>query len=94
MNYKDIFFNDPATPEIYTALNTLYLHDALTLSAFEQLRSRFMLLVPVLGCVACAAGAAYLFVTMGRGSSYSALAAAGFGLLQLLISLPKARKAR
>ena len=63
-------------------------------AAFEQIRSRFMLLVPVLGCVACAAGAEYLFVTMGRGSSYSALAAAGFGLLQLLISLPKARKAR
>ena len=62
--------------------------------AFEQIRSRFMLLVPVLGCVACAAGAEYLFVTMGRGSSYSALAAAGFGLVQLLISLPKARKAR
>ena len=63
-------------------------------AAFEQIRSRFMLLVPVLGCVACAAGAEYLFVTMGRGSSYSALAAAGFGLVQLLISLPKARKAR
>ena len=63
-------------------------------AAFEQIRSRSMLLVPVLGCVACAAGAEYLFVTMGRGSSYSALAAAGFGLLQLLISLPRARKAR
>ena len=63
-------------------------------AAFEQIRSRVLLLAPVLLCVACAAGAEYLFVTMGRGSSYSALAAASFGLLQLLISLPKARKNR
>ena len=63
-------------------------------AAFEQIRSRVLLLASVLLCVACAAGAEYLFVTMGRGSSYSALAAASFGLLQLLISLPRARKNR
>ena len=42
------FFNDTATTEIYTALNTLSLHDALPISLIllfsKTLRSRFPLL--------------------------------------------------
>lgn len=61
-------------------------------AAFEAIRSRFMLLAPVLLCLGCAAAAEVLFVTMGRGHSYSALAAAGAAALQLAISLPRAKR--
>lgn len=60
-------------------------------AAFEAIRSRFMLLFPVLLCLGCAAAAEVLFVRMGRGHSYSALAAAGAALLQLTVSLPRAK---
>jgi len=48
----------------------------------------------VLLCLGCAIAAEWIFVTMGRGHSYSALAAAGFALLQLLVSAPGAKKKR
>ncbi len=63
-------------------------------AAFEQIRSRFLLLLPVLLCLGCALAADWIFVHMGRGHSYSALAVAGFAVLQLLISAPAARKQR
>ena len=61
-------------------------------AAFEAIRSRFLLLVPVLLCLGCAAAAEVLIVTMGRGHSYSALAAAGAAVLQIIVSLPRAKK--
>ena len=61
-------------------------------AAFEQLRSRFMLITPVLLCLLCAAGAEAVFLRMGRGHSYSALAGALFALLQLCTVIPKKRK--
>ncbi len=63
-------------------------------AAFESIRSRFLLVVPVLFCLGCAAAADVLFVHMGRGHSYSALAVAIFALLQLLVSLPKKKQKR
>ena len=61
-------------------------------AAFEQIRSRFMLIAPVLLCLLCAAGAEAVFLRMGRGHSYSALAGALFALLQLCTVIPKKRK--
>ena len=61
-------------------------------AAFEQIRSRFLLLVPVILCLGCALGAEWIFVNMGRGHSYSALSVAGFAVLQLLFSAPVKRK--
>ena len=62
-------------------------------AAFEKTKSRFLLLAPVLLCLLCAAGAEALCLYHGRGSSYSALAAGVFALIQLLVSAPKAKKA-
>ena len=61
-------------------------------AAFEQLRSRFLLLAPVLLCLGCAAAAEWVLYTMGRGHSYSALAVVAFALLQLLVSAPKKKR--
>ena len=58
-------------------------------AAFEKTKSRFWLIAPVLGCLGCAAGAELLCRMLGRGNSYSALAAAGFALIQLLLVIPK-----
>lgn len=63
-------------------------------AAFEQIRSRFLLLTPVLLCLAGAIGAEWIFVGMGRGHSYSALTVAGFALLQLLVTVPVDKKKR
>ena len=62
-------------------------------TAFERIRSRFLLLLTVLLCLGCAAAAEWIFYQMGRGHSYSALAVAVFALLQLFVTLPKAPKA-
>lgn len=51
-----------------------------------------LLLAPVLLCFTCALAAEWIFRTMGRGDSYSCLAAAVFALLQLLVSLPGRKK--
>ena len=61
-------------------------------AAFERTKSRFWLLAPVLLCLLCAAGCEGVCLYLGRGSSYSALAAAIFALIQLLVSAPKAKK--
>lgn len=58
-------------------------------AAFERTKSRYWLLSPVLFCLGCAAGAEILCRILGRGDSYSALAAAGAALIQLALSIPK-----
>lgn len=62
-------------------------------AAFERWRSRFLLIVPVLLCLLCAAAAEFLCLRLGRGSSYSALAVGIFALLQLALVIPR-KKAR
>ena len=61
-------------------------------AAFEQLRGRFFLFVPVLLCMGCAAWAELIFRQMGRGDSYSALTVIGFALLLLAVSAPKPKR--
>ena len=61
-------------------------------AAFEKLKSRLMLIGPVLLCLGCAAGVEVLCRQLGRGDSYSALAVALFALLQLLIVIPREKK--
>jgi len=61
-------------------------------AAFEQIRSRFLLLAPVLVSLGCALGAERIFLRLGRGHSYSALAVVIFSLFQLFISLPRTKK--
>lgn len=62
-------------------------------AAFEKIKSRFLLIVPVLGCFACAVAAEILCRRMGRGDTYSSLAAAFFALVLLLVSVPKKKTA-
>lgn len=63
-------------------------------AAYELIRRRFLLIAPVLLCLACAAGAEALNMMLGLGQHYVALFTAIFALLQLLIVLPKAKKPR
>ena len=63
-------------------------------AAYELVRKRFLLMAPVLLCLVCAVGAAVLYKTLGVKEFYVALSTAIFALLQLLIVLPKAKKAR
>lgn len=63
-------------------------------AAYELIRSRFMLLAPVLLCMLGAAGAEALNMALGLGQQYAALFTAIFALFQLLIVLPKAKKPR
>jgi putative ABC transport system permease protein len=58
-------------------------------AAFERTKSRFLLLAPVLLCLLCAAAAEAVCLYLGRGSSYSAIGAGIFALIQLLVSAPK-----
>lgn len=57
--------------------------------AFEKLRSRFWLFAPPILCALCAAGAEAVCRSLGRGDSYSALAAAGFAIVYLLVAVPR-----
>lgn len=61
-------------------------------AAFETVKSRLMLILPLLHCLGCAAGAQQILWKLGRGLSYSSLAVMGFALLQLLVSRPQKRK--
>ena len=61
-------------------------------AAFEKTKSRLWLFLPAFLCMALAAAAEVLCERLGRGSSYSALAAAGFALVLLLIGLPREKK--
>lgn len=58
-------------------------------SAFEKIRGRAWLLLPVLICLACALGADAVNMHLGLGQMYTALFTAIFAALQLLILLPK-----
>ena len=60
--------------------------------AFSVKRARLRLLPPLLLCLAGAVLAEWQFRTMGRGDSYSCIATALFALLQLIVSLPGAKK--
>ncbi len=57
--------------------------------AFEKLKRRVFLLGPVLLCLACAAAADGVNMSLGLGQMYTALFTAIFALIQLLIVLPK-----
>ena len=61
-------------------------------AAFEKTKMRLWLFLPAFLCMALAAAAEVLCERLGRGSSYSALAAAGFALVLLLIGLPREKK--
>lgn len=58
-------------------------------AAFEKTKSRFWLIAPVLLCFGCAVGAEIQCRMLGRGDSYSALAAAIFAAIQLALVIPK-----
>ena len=57
-------------------------------AAFERMKKPLARLLPTLLCLGCAAAAELIFVNMGRGSSYSALAAGAFALLMLPLLWP------
>src|SRR6188768_3054454 len=46
MLYVRFFFNDPATPEIYTSIDTLSLHDALPISGRSDFSPKVFHLPP------------------------------------------------
>lgn len=58
-------------------------------AAFERTKSRFLLIAPVLLCLLCAAAAEAVCLYLGRGSSYSAIGAGSFALIQLMVTAPK-----
>ncbi len=57
--------------------------------AFELIKKRFFLFVPILLCLGFAAGADWLQLSLGQGQHYAALFTAIFAALQFLIVLPK-----
>ena len=61
-------------------------------AAFEKTKRRLWLFLPAFLCMALAVAAELLCERLGRGSSYSALAAAGFAFVLLLIGLPREKK--
>ena len=61
-------------------------------AAFELLKSRFFLIVPVLLCMVSAAGAEALNLYLGEGQHYFGLFTAIFAFIQLLIVLPRVKK--
>lgn len=61
-------------------------------AAFEAIRSRFLLLAPVLACLSCACAADWILLNIGRGHSYSVLAVGIFAILLLFVGLPKKRR--
>ena len=63
-------------------------------AAYELVRKRFWLITPVLVCILCSAAAATLNVCLGQGRMYIALATAILAFIQLLIVLPKRKKAK
>ena len=63
-------------------------------AAYELVRKRFWLITPVLVCILCSAAAATLNVRLGQGRMYIALATAILAFIQLLIVLPKRKKAK
>lgn len=62
-------------------------------AAFEKLKSRAMLIAPVAVCLALAVVAEIVCVLNGRGSTYSAIGVIIFAAIQMLIILPKNKRA-
>ncbi len=62
-------------------------------AAFEKSKSRFWLIAPVLLCLGLGAAVEVLCRVRGRGDSYSALAVVVFALIQLILVIPKKKKA-
>lgn len=62
-------------------------------AAFELVSSRFLLLAPAVGCLACTLGAFGLNELLGLKRYYAALAVAVFALAYLLIAAPKSKQA-
>ena len=62
-------------------------------AAFEKTNSRFWLIAPVLLCLGCSTAVEILCRLQSGGDSYSALGAAIFALIQLVLVLPKKKKA-
>lgn len=61
-------------------------------AAFEKSKSRSLLIVPVLLALLCAAAVEAIVLSLGLRLSYSALAVAIFAAIQLLITVPKAKR--
>lgn len=62
-------------------------------AAFEKTKSRVMLILPIVLYTLFSALACFIAYNIGRGISYSTLFAAIFGLIQLIITLPKGKDA-
>lgn len=58
-------------------------------AAYEMIRSRFMLIAPVLLCLVCAAAAQYISIALERGMLYSVLGVLIFAAIHLLVVIPK-----
>ena len=63
-------------------------------AAFETVRDRLLMSLPLLHVLGFAAGAEQILWKLGRGLSYSCLAVMAFALLQLLVSRPRKKKKR
>lgn len=62
-------------------------------AAFEKTKSRVMLILPIVLYTFFSALACFIAYDIGRGVSYSTLFAAIFGLIQLIVTLPKEKDA-
>ena len=62
-------------------------------AAFEKTNKRAMLVLPPLVCLGCAVAAELICISLGRGSSYSAIGVMIFAVIQLLLVLPKKKAA-
>ena len=62
-------------------------------AAFEKTKSRVMLILPIVLYTLFSALACFIAYYIGRGISYSTLFAAIFGLIQLIVTLPKGKDA-
>ena len=61
-------------------------------SAFELIKSRFLLITPALFSLAAAAGCVYINHHLGEGWYYAAMPVVMFALLYLLAALPKKKR--
>jgi len=58
-------------------------------AAYEMIRSRFMLIAPVLLCLVCAGAAQFISIELERGMLYSVLGALIFAAIHLITVIPK-----
>lgn len=62
-------------------------------AAFEKTNKRAMLVLPPFVCLGCAVAAELICLSLGRGSSYSAIGVMIFAVIQLILVLPKKKAA-